>query len=123
MEIIQLLITAGIGGIIGSLLTTLVQAMVTRNVALENRRFQEKKEAYIGFLEAFTTSEIDQTAATAIKSGHWINRCELVASPEVVALLQRIRETNPSEGQVHPDRPKVMEALKVAMRVDLDIVC
>lgn len=56
MDYIQLISAAGIGGIVGSLLTTVVQAWLSNKQHLADRNFQEKKEAYIGLLEAYRTS-------------------------------------------------------------------
>lgn len=56
-----------------------------------------------------------------MRAGHWQNRCELVAPESVRALIAEIFRTNPVDGEVHPERPKVIGALKAAMRVDLEI--
>jgi hypothetical protein len=45
MDYIQILSAAGIGGIIGSLLTTVVQAWLSNKQHVADRIFQEKKEA------------------------------------------------------------------------------
>ena len=121
VDIVQLISAAGIGGIVGSLLTTLVQAWISSHAALADRRFQEKKEAYIGFLEALATSEIEPTPGNSLRAGHWINRCELVAPPRVRALAARINATNPDGDRIHPERPQVMAELKAAIREDLGI--
>lgn len=121
MDIVQLLSAAGIGGIIGSLLTTIVQAWFSHKSYLENRNFQEKKEAYTNFLDAIHKSEIEPNETTALYCGLCSTKCELVASKEVVKLLYRFRETNPINGAVHPDRPSVMQELKDIMRKDLGV--
>jgi hypothetical protein len=121
MDIIQLFSAAGIGGIIGSLLTTVVQSWLSHKSHLTNRNFQEKKEAYINLLDAMYKSETEPNGTTALYCGLCVNKCELVASKEVVELLYKYRETNPINGAVHPDRPSVMRALKDAMRKDLSV--
>jgi hypothetical protein len=121
MTTIQLLSAAGIGGIIGSLITTLLQAYFANRSALANRNFQEKKEAYVGFLEALHRSEIERTPEASARAGHWQNRCELVAPESVRKHIYRIFETNPSKGIPHPDRPSAITDLKRAMRVDLGV--
>jgi hypothetical protein len=119
---IQILSAAGVGGVIGSLITTLVQALLASRAANRTRNFQEKKEAYIGFLEALHRSDVERTRETSMNAGHWKNRCDLVASPNVRAVIERIFETNPnSRGNAHPDRPKVIEDLRKAMRLDLGV--
>lgn len=121
-NLIQILSAAGIGGIVGSLITAFVQAYFAGRSATRTRNFQEKKEAYIGFLEALHRSDVERTRETSMHAGHWKNRCDLVASPNVRAVIERIFETNPdSRGNVHPDRPKVIEELRKAMRLDLGV--
>jgi hypothetical protein len=109
-------------GIIGSLITTLLQAWLSYRATMSGRIFQEKKEAYIGFLEALHRSDVEQTREASMRAGHWKNRCDLVASPEVRAVIVRIFETNPdSKGNARPERPEVIESLRKAMRRDLGI--
>ena len=121
MDIIQLLSAAGIGGIVGSLLTSVVQSWLSHKSYLTNRNFQEKKEAYTILLDAMHKSEIEPNEITALYCGLCIDKCELVASKEVIKLLHKHRETDPINGTVHPDRPSVMQALKNAMRKDLGV--
>lgn len=121
-NLLQLLSAAGLGGIIGSIVTAAVQAYFSSRSATRTRNFQEKKEAYIGFLEALHRSDVEQTRETSMHAGHWKNRCDLVASPKVRAAIERIFETNPdARGNVHPDRPAVIEEVRKAMRLDLGV--
>jgi hypothetical protein len=121
MEVAQLLSAAGFGGIVGSLLTTIVQAWLAGKQVTSNRNFSEKKDAYLGFLEAAHRSEIQQTLEASMNWGYWRNRCELVASPEVILLLQKVEDTNPIDGNSHPHRPHIIRQLKDAMRKDLGV--
>jgi hypothetical protein len=121
MDIVNIISAAGIGGIIGSLLTTVAQAYYAHKSHLNDRSFQEKKEAYAGYLDAIYKSDIQRSEEAALYCGHWINRCELVASKEVIKALETILKTNPINGNIHPDRPPAMHALKEAMRKDLGI--
>lgn len=121
VEVIQILSAAGIGGIIGSLVTTTVQAWFAQKASAGTRSFQERKEAYIGFLEALHRSEVEGSAEASLRAGHWQNRCELVAPAPVRTLIADIFRTNPVHGNPHPERPAVISALKAAMRADLGI--
>lgn len=122
MGFLQLISAAGIGGIIGSLLTTLLQAWFAHRSGLATRNFQEKKEAYVGFLEALHRSDVERTRETSMHAGHWKNRCDLVASASVRDAIEKIFVTNPDEhGNMHPDRPNVIEELRQAMRKDLGV--
>lgn len=50
--IITLLSAAGLGGVVGSAVTSLLQAWLSRRAVFDERRFREKKEAYTGLLDA-----------------------------------------------------------------------
>jgi hypothetical protein len=117
MDWIQFLSAFGLGAIA----TALIQAWLSHRAYLRQRDFQEKKESYVGFLDALHQSEVEQTAAASLHVGHWQNRIELVGSKEVVAACHTIRETNPTHAGVHPDRPAALHRLKEAMRSDLGI--
>lgn len=121
MDYIQLISAAAIGGIVGSLLTTVVQAWLSNKQHLADRNFQEKKEAYIGYLDALYKSEIQKTYEASLNVGYWQNRCELVGSPIVIKFVHAMEETNPTNGQAHPKRPQVLYELKEAMRKDLGV--
>lgn len=121
MDYIQIFSAAGLGGIIGTLLTTCVQAWLSNRQLLLNRKFNEKKEAYVGFLQAAHFNEIEQTTQSAISWAYWQARCQVVGSKEVARSVQRIEETNPIDGTIHPDRLQALVELKEAMREDLGI--
>jgi hypothetical protein len=122
MDYIQFISAAGIGGIIGGLLTAFVQSWLSNKQRLNDRSFQEKKEAYVGFLEAMHRSEIERSEESALHVGHWQARIELVGSESVIRGCIRITETNPNDTGVHPDRPQAIKELRDAMRKDLGLV-
>ena len=70
MDIIQIISAAGLGGVVGSLLTTIVQAYLARRSHLDDRSFQEKRDAFAGFLDAVHKSEIQRTEESALYVGH-----------------------------------------------------
>lgn len=115
MDVIQLVSAAGLGAIIA----TALQSYLTDKSAQKQRNFLEKKEAYVGFLNAIHRSEIEQTEEASLYAGHWVNVCDLVGSQDVRKALIDYKRTNPINGGVHPDRPDVMKRLKNAMRKDL----
>jgi len=102
--------------------TSLLQAWLSKKAAFGERRFREKKEAYVGYLNAMHRSEIEGTSEAAKYVGHWQNVCDLVASAPVRSHIAQMLATNPlNDGSPHPERPKAMADLKAAMRADLDI--
>ena len=117
MTVVQFITAFGLGAII----TALIQAWLTQRADISKRNFQEKKECYIGFLDAMHKSELQRTEEAALDVGHWQNRIELVGSKGVITACIRIKETNPIQNNVHPDRPQVMRDLKDEMRKDLGV--
>ena|ERR1700722_2970254 len=117
MSIIQFLSAFGLGAIV----TALVQAWLSNVAYISKRNFQEKRESYIGFLDAMFQSEVEKTEKSSLNVGHWQNRIELVGSHSVINACARIKETNPISGAVHPERPQAMRDLKEAMRRDLGV--
>jgi hypothetical protein len=117
MSIIQFLSAFGLG----ALVTAIVQAWLARRAEMSKRTFHEKKESYIGFLDAVHKSDTQNTEEAALYVGHWKARIELVGSPDVIHLCNRFQETNPINNTVHPDRPQVFQDLKNAMRKDLGV--
>lgn len=117
MDFIALLSAFGLGAVVAALL----QSWLTHRSEILRRDFQEKKESYVGFLDALHKSEMQGTTEAAHNAGHWRNRIELVGSGAVIAACLRIQSTNPIGGQTHPDRPSALRDLKDAMRSDLGV--
>ena len=117
MSLIQFLSAFGLGAIV----VAFVQAWFSHRAYISKRNFEEKKESYIGFLDALHQSEVERTEKSSLNVGHWQNRIELVGSRTVIGECARIGETNPISGEVHPERPQVMHDLKKAMRKDLSV--
>jgi len=120
--IIPFVSAVGLGGAIGSALTIVLQAWLSRRAARDDRQFRERKEAYIGLLNALHRSEVEGTPEAAKNVGHWMNVCDLVGSGPVLGQLRRLVETNPLPGgAAHHGRPAALMGLKEAMRADLGV--
>ena len=117
MDPLQLVTAFGLGAVV----TALVQAWLTSRAQIRQRNFQEKKESYLGFLDALHESEVHRTEIAALNVGRWNNRIELVGSFAVRRACDAIRSTNPINGEVHPDRPAALRTLREAMRHDLGV--
>jgi hypothetical protein len=113
---------AGLGGAVGAVVTTLLSSWLMRRNALDERRFREKKDAYVNLLKAINNSQIERISEAAELVGHWMNVCDLVASNSVRRWFDPFLDTNPpADGGYHPDRPRVFRELKAEMRHDLGI--
>jgi hypothetical protein len=117
VSIIEFLSAFGLGAIV----TTLIQAYLSNLAYVSKRNFDEKKESFVGFLDAMHRSEIERSDEAAKNVGHWQNRIELVGSQAVVRCCIAMTETNPTKGVVHPNRPRVLIELKEAKRKDLGV--
>ncbi|MEW6255333.1 MAG: hypothetical protein AB1592_05195 [Pseudomonadota bacterium] len=102
---------------LGSIVTAMVQAWLSRRTQQDERRFREKQAAYIGLLEAYHRAAVEGTDEAAKAFGYWQMRCELVAPASVRDAISRIVDTNDDRilrSAAHND-------LKMAMREDLRI--
>jgi hypothetical protein len=122
MDIIQLISAAGIGSIIGSVITTIIHSWLSNRSKLEDRKYSEKKSAYIGFLQSILQSEVMPTKENSLHVGYWINICEIAGSDEVKFLLEEFGRTNPVNEQIHSERPEIMKKIKRAMKEDLGLL-
>lgn len=117
MDFIQFISAAGLGGIVGSLLTVFVQSWLSNKQYIANRNFQEKKEAYTGLLEAYHKAAVEGTDTAAKNFAYWQMRCELVSPQNVRGSIQKIVDTNDDKS----GRYVAHEALKDVMRKDLGV--
>jgi hypothetical protein len=102
---------------LGSIVTALVQAWLSRRYTLDERNFQERKSAYIGLLEAYHRAAIEGTDEAAKSFALWQMRCELVAPAPVCNAISQIIATN----EDRHGRNIAHENLKIAMRADLKV--
>lgn len=107
-------ISSLLGGIgIGSLLTVLLKEYFDNKKTLAKRKFEEKREAYINYLNV---AALSQTMPP--KEGLWartaaIERIKLCGSEDVVKLLDIVSNTTPNSSR------KPVDELIKAMRKDL----
>jgi len=91
MDIIQLISAAGIGGIIGSIATTLIQSWLSEKSRFEARNFQEKKEAYLGTLSAYQKACLSDNKKEVLEFALWVDRCELVSDKDLLDCLNNMK--------------------------------
>jgi hypothetical protein len=103
----------GLGGIFQSALTH----WLGRKKDKAERVFEEKKEAYIGLIEALYAATIEPNGKSAKDYGHWHIRTQLVGSPGVIEFSETLRDSKPHS----PERKNAMENLFQEMRNDLNI--
>jgi hypothetical protein len=82
-------LVAGIG--VGSLLTSVAWYFMMRQ-RLPNRLYQEKREAYLGLLDALRDAKSESSDANIKAWAHWQTRCVLFGSPEVTRYAQEVAD-------------------------------
>jgi len=101
---------------LGSILTSFVSWFVSNRSIIKQRKYDERKEAYVGLLESWIKQEKDHFSANSgLDVGHWLLRAQLVASENVFLLLKNWENSVPGAD----DRIEVTNKLKSAMRDDL----
>lgn len=101
---------------LGALTPVSAQWFFSNRMAIRERRYLERKEAYIGLLDAWANQDKKNFKPdTFIDVGHWLLRAKLVASEDVLKLLNQWEKCPPGTDQ----RIKVTGNLKQAMREDL----
>ena len=112
MDWLSLLGVFGLGSVVTTIVSNYLISIKDRKI----KSFDERKEAYIGLLEAWVRQENnDFDQQSRLDVGHWVLRSELVASPDVYEKLQIWKSLSPDSD----DRIKATESLKSSMRSDL----
>ncbi|MEM6602700.1 MAG: hypothetical protein AAF621_01495 [Pseudomonadota bacterium] len=118
MDAIEILSAAGIGGIIGSIVTTFFQALMASRQKMNERAFQEKKEAYVGFLDAYRILEVDDESQANLKNfGYWDMRCAVVASPDVKQAITYLKQSAPNSDARDAANQRLLSSIQKDLRV------
>ena len=113
LDIVSLLAAFGLG----SIATAIVQALLSQRLQKTQLSYNERKEDYIGLLEAYREAATNRSAKSAKSFAYWQIRCELVAPKAVRSAVQEMIDTKPGS----PERFAAEAALKAAIRADLGI--
>lgn len=112
-SVVSLLIAFGLGSII----SVLVQAWITKLRDRKHESFQERRDAYMGLLEAYHQAAVEGTEVAAKNFAYWQMRCDLVAPQNVRQAIENIIETNDDKEA----RSRAHDRLKSELRKDLNI--
>ncbi|WP_291729855.1 hypothetical protein [Leisingera sp. F5] len=98
-------------------MTAVVQSWLSSRTKALERSFQERKEAYIGLLEAYHRAAVNGTDESAKSFAYWQMRCEIVGPQPVRDSIEEIIASNTDrKGRSHAH-----EKLKSSIRKDLGI--
>ncbi len=117
MDYLEIISVAGLGGILGSFITTAFQYHWNHKSYVTSRNFEEKKEAYIGLLDSYHKAAIEPSDRASKEFAFWQMRCDLVAPSHVRAAIQNIVDTNENRDK----RYIAHENLKEELRKDLSV--
>jgi hypothetical protein len=110
-------ILALIGGLgIGSLLTTIVNHFLSKKSGTATRRYQEKREAYLGMAKALYDTEIEPGPKNAKMFGYYLNLAKIFGSHDVVRTAQKVIESAPNS----QNRNTALTNFYKAIRKDLE---
>lgn len=107
-------IVGGLG--IGSLITAVAGHFMTRRAAANDRWYQEKRETYLGLLDALYEAAVHPSDEHSKAYARWQTRCQIFGSPPVSKYAQLMVDTN--EGP-SAERHEAFEGLIEAIRADL----
>ncbi|HMN50539.1 MAG TPA: hypothetical protein PKB01_00580 [Xanthobacteraceae bacterium] len=105
---------AGLG--LGTLITTIVSNLMSRRANLNDRTYQEKREAYLGLLKAIHEAATKPSDETAKAYALWQTRCNLFGSASVSKYAQDFVDTNDGPREL---RAAAFNNLVIAMKADL----
>jgi len=84
-----------LGGLgIGSLLTSVATHILSRRSEMKTRLYQEKRDAYLGLLDALHKAAVEPSEANAKNFALWQTRVQLFGSNYVAKTVQGIIDTN-----------------------------
>lgn len=118
MDTITVITSIGSGIGIASIVGNFVQHKLTQSAKNEERRLNELKESFTGFLSAFANlNKDDKSRENQMNFALWRARVQLVASEDVNASISELMESAPNS----PLRTTSVEKMINSMRSDMKI--
>jgi len=102
---------------LGSIVTAIIQSVLQSRWKLKERSLLEKREAYIGLLDAYHKAAVHPSDENSKNFAYWQMRCELVAPWKVRVAIEKIIETNENPLSRHKAHDELKDALREDLRV------
>lgn len=111
------LISGIVGGLgIGTLLNSIITNLIARSTKRTDRLYEEKRNAYLGLLDALHNAAVQPSDAASKEFALWQTRCNLFGSEEVSQYAQMIIDTNDGP---RSERDKAFYSLLKTMKSEL----
>ncbi|EHL32313.1 hypothetical protein [Legionella drancourtii] len=111
-------ILALLGGMgVGSLINNMITHYTNQKSKQKERRYEEKKAAYIGLLTSLHDAALNPSEKTAKSYALWQAKCQIFGSEKVTRFTQAIVDTNDGPKK---DRETAFNLLLTAIQQDLD---
>jgi hypothetical protein len=107
-------LVAGLG--LGSLLKSIIDHFMSRRASNNDRWYQERREAYLGLLNALHEAAVHPSDENSKGYALWQTRCDLFGSKEVSKYAQELVDTNEGPRAI---RNAAFQNLIQAMKTDL----
>lgn len=108
---------AVLGGLgVGSLLNSLITHFTNQRSKQKERRYEEKKAAYIGLLTSLHDAAVNPSDKNSKAYALWQTKCQIFGSEKVIKFSQEIVDTNDGSKE---ERNNALYSLLNAMRQDL----
>jgi len=115
--VIPLLGGLGIGSVLTAIITKLLDHFINRKTAKQALLYKEKREAYLGLLDALHKAAVQPSNENSKAFALWQTRIEVFGTNEVAEAVQGIVETN--EPSQRRERDLFFKQLIIAIRKDL----
>ena len=100
----------------GSVVSVAFQSWLENERTKKQRLFVERREAFVGLLDAYHRVARENTPEARLNFGYWVLRCRLVASQSVQSEIEKFSDAFPGGG----DLKTAEERLLLSMRHDLE---
>lgn len=101
----------GIFGL-GSVVTSIVQWKIKRADERNELRFREKREAYLGLIEAYRDVALNNSQKSKMDYAYWRLRCQLVGTDAVNRKIEKFSMSEPRSEEMRISEQDLIDELR-----------